>query len=124
MEILFRAKSKGDEMWRHGSIVSDKKGGYAIIQVRDNPISNGCANGWCFGVIPETVGQYIGSKDKNGTKVFFGDLVKAPSGNIFEVIWYDEEMRIALKRLDVIYNFNVALFEVIGNIHDNPELLK
>jgi hypothetical protein len=68
--------------------------------------------------------QFTGVRDKDGKDIYFGDLVRAPSGNIFEVIWYEDEMRIALKYKDTIYNFNAGLYELVGNIHENPELLK
>jgi hypothetical protein len=68
--------------------------------------------------------QFTGLHDKNGKEIYFDDFVKAPSGNIFQVIWYDEEMRIALKHKDTIYNFDVGLYEVISNIYENPELFK
>jgi uncharacterized phage protein (TIGR01671 family) len=69
-------------------------------------------------VIPESVGQFTGLHDKNGVEIYFKDLVKAPSGNVFEVVWHDEEMKIALKSKDTYYNFNVPLYEIIKN----PEL--
>jgi hypothetical protein len=68
--------------------------------------------------------EYTGLKDKNGVEIYFDDFVKAPSGNIFQVVWNDEEMRICLKDKDYYYNFNVPLYEIIGNIHENSELMK
>lgn len=97
-----------------------------------------------YEVIPKTVGQYTGLKDKNGKKIFEGDIVEA-DGYIFFVNFgkcggvankvdygyigyyldgYDEITKKALSyglRDDICYFTNI---EVIGNIHDNPELLK
>lgn len=51
--------------------------------------------------------------------IFFGDIVKAPSGLLLEVIWYDDEMRIALcDDNKQIYNFNIPLYKKYGTIHD------
>lgn len=92
-----------------------------------------------YEVIPETVGQYTGLNDKNGRKIFEGDIIKTKKYgkiighsnvrdfDIFVVI-YDP----AMFRLENTHRaFNLVGkcgkgidCEVIGNIHDNPELLK
>lgn len=58
-------------------------------------------------------------KDTNEL-IFFGDIVKAPSGLLLEVIWFDDEMRIALRDNsdNQIYNFNIPLYTKYGTIHD------
>ena len=97
-----------------------------------------------YEVIPKTVGQCTGLKDKNGKLIFEGDIVEA-DGYIFFVNFgkcggvankvdygyigyyldgYDEITKKALSyglRDDICYFTNI---EAIGNIHDNPELLK
>ena len=97
-----------------------------------------------YEVIPKTVGQCTGLKDKNGKLIFEGDIVEA-DGYIFFVNFgkcggvankvdygyigyyldgYDEITKKALSyglRDDICYFTNI---EVIGNIHDNPELLQ
>ncbi len=68
--------------------------------------------------------QFINSKDKDGTEVYQGYILEAPSGNKFEVKWYDDEMRWMMFAKYTWYNMNMELHKVVGNIYTNPELLK
>lgn len=68
--------------------------------------------------------QFAGTKDSKGTDIYLDDLVKAPSGHIFNVIWHEKELRVALLHKDLIYNLNAGLHEVVGNIHQHAHLLK
>lgn len=68
-----------------------------------------------FEVIPETVGQFIGLKDKNGKEIYEGDIMVTHTGWKTVVRW-DEE--------NLCYCGFMLIWEVIGNIHENPELLK
>lgn len=82
-----------------------------------------------YKVIPETVGQYTGLKDENGVKIFEGDVVDIiPEIEEIGVIeWADGEAVFMINgdgwcaTFDNYYPYDV---EVIGNIHDNPELVE
>ena len=137
--FLSRGKRKDNGTWETGFLVitrydcSDEQ--YFITDKM---------TGYHTPVIPETVGQCTGLKDKNGKLIFEGDIVEA-DGYIFFVNFgkcggvankvdygyigyyldgYDEITKKALSyglRDDICYFTNI---EAIGNIHDNPELLK
>jgi uncharacterized phage protein (TIGR01671 family) len=85
-------------------------------------------------VIPETVGQYTGLKDKDGVKIFEGDILENacsfPSYERKVVFWKDDTAQFLIKFIDESFCPICNLTDigkeniVIGNIHDNPELLE
>lgn len=82
-------------------------------------------------VIPETVGQYTGLVDKNGKKIFEGDIVKFShpafkESKIGFVDWEENEVGFVL-RINDDYTYIAYLsefYEIIGNIYDNKEILE
>ena len=125
-KILFRGKKWKTGEWIYGSLICDKEGKpYAICQQSHNPVQNGVIEGWVFGVDPETVGQFIGPKDRNGKEIFEGDIVKDKYG-ISILIFDDISWALKSPGSEAVDYECRHYFEecvVIGNIHDNPELI-
>lgn len=136
-EILFRGKSRWDGKWLYGS--------YMFLHVADCDWTGkrrGKEKDTHFivdeknmneAVYPETVGQYTGLKDKNGKRIFEGDIVKFDNpkearGQTALIIFEDSEFRYhPITNSERVWNCRLCNEEntlhVIGNIHDNPELL-
>lgn len=136
-EILFRGKPKNkadyqlfSRTWKencidgfvYGSLIVSQDRYYICVSalcMASSLVNNGLTT--MIEVIPETVGQYTGLTDKNGKKIFEGDIVCwcRIKGTI---VW--EEHKIYIKS-NLLWDFSHDdIIEVIGNIHDNPELLK
>ena len=136
-EILFRGQTRkygekvkmnGEKIksnWVYGGIFPQNEGGdFAIIYQQKPTVEK-------YPVYADTVGQYTGMLDKNGIKIFEGDIVDfsdRSDGDGYGVVRYDEnetefefESDNICRSLGSYYPKNI---EVIGNIYDNPELLK
>lgn len=113
-EILFRAKRKLGGAWNYGDLIHYSDRAIAVSDEEGNFVS----------VRPETVGQYTGLTDKNGKKIFEGDIVEG--WDVIFTVVFDEYCRyvIVAGYGNYLLAQNHEDMEVIGNIHDNPELLK
>ena len=126
-EILFRGKRKDNGEWVYGYYVKAEKldkSDYEYFIIEEP------ADGEEHLVIPETVGQYIGWTDKNAKKLFEGDIFTYDSETTYLVEWdceycgfYTEAVG-GYNDYDYLGDFYSNLCKVIGNIHDNPELLE
>ena len=113
-EILFRGKDVCGR-WFEGGYYENNTGKYIVT-----PAFVGCL------VDPETVGQYTGVTDKNGVKIFEGDIVRERGGESCQG-YYEIDNVLIVKIPDTLVNFEMSYDcerEIIGNIHDNPELLE
>ena len=136
-EILFRGKQEDNGEWVYGAyyhqteFYGDDCDYHYIISSCDELEDNMM----CFdGVIPETVGQYTGLTDKNGKRIFEGDIIDTPD-RLIKVVWFERNAQFDLNFIKhahdkKIINFkgiemrDLKEYEVIGNIHDNPELIE
>lgn len=133
-EILFRGKNKDGGKWVEGYVgVFGETTQIFVPFTEEEKEENkdhffSAINGVWYIVDPETVGQFTGLTDKNGKKIFEGDIVdmhrKGCGFLPIECVEYDEGgfSPIACAGWECTPKHNEI--EVIGNIHDNPELLE
>lgn len=113
-KILFRGKDKFGGRWIEGSLLVFPDTGRMKILVWNRAELD--FDG--YEVFPETVGQYVGAEDITGRKVFEGDVLRfvAEDGYTGEI--YTE----AKKWLRYVNECIFSEMEIVGNVHDNPEL--
>lgn len=122
-EILFRGKREDNGEWVYGYYACIGKHHY-ILTGKLNLI--GTVNFEHYLVIPETVGQYTGLTDRNGTKIFEGDIVRERGGESCQG-FYEIDNVLIVEIPNTLVSFTIGRdcgceYKVIGNIHDNPEL--
>ena len=128
------------EYWVEGCLI--RSGSYTCILRNEEKVhpmywpylcsETGCIDGYAEPVRPETVGQYTGLTDKNGKKIFEGDILKWMSTEIPGSPCVVEYGDFNCSCCDGVYGWyfrggdirNPESYIVIGNIHDNPELLE
>ena len=131
-EILFRGKRKDiPGGWVYGWYQPPVKWGNHNF---GTSISHFCDEGWLddVEVIPETIGQFTGLNDKNGKKIFDGDILVFSKGATHPIMVYWDGLGWKFlrngKRIEDAFECNtishIQYCEVIGNIHDNPELVE
>lgn len=138
-EILFRGKDKATDQWVYGDYTHNEGLNTHYISRNVNNISRKV-----WEVDPDTVEQYMGKKDKNGKKIFEGDVVHlkgdgyagAKIGKDYYRVVTFHEGSFCLSIEDGVHyplhtpiyehsdSHNIVNWDVIGNVTDNPELIK
>lgn len=138
-QIIFRGKctpeSKYAGEWVYGGCVQCDNGETLIVSAS----SGNCT--FTYHVVPESIGQYTGLSDVNGNDIYEGDIVKmttAAFGDEIFRIGYEnshigafclcsDEQEDTSRFVGIFgrnYGYEPFYCEVIGNVYDNPELLK
>lgn len=129
-EILFRGKRVDNGKWVYGCYVNCHGPGCRINETRHYIMEY--PNAW-HKFYTATLGQYTGLKDRNGKRIFEGDILSFTDSDedqvLYTALWRDhrwmvqehDEFPTDQDDLDELFS---EYAEVIGNIHDNPELLR
>ena len=120
-EIKFRAKHLNRDKFVYGDLVIK----CSVPHIVTSP-------GVLVGININTVGQFTGLYDKNGTEIYEGDIIKAKTyfyGKEKEIIYeikFDDDIENDSfgEPLTIGYCLLGSEYEVIGNIYDNPEIIK
>ena len=138
-EIIFRGKRIDNDEWVEGAFLNDRDGSFyicpAVSDISYGDSSNRRRIGCWYKVDQSTVGQFTGLTDKNGKRIFEGDIVRfaerrlgGEDVSVVEQVAFEESgfctHRYFLNNWLRSGNTNLEGIEVIGNTHDNPELLE
>lgn len=135
-EILFRGKRLDNGEWVEGAFLNDRDGSFyicpAVSDITYGDNGNRRRIGCWYTVDPDTVGQFTGLYDKNGKRIFEGDIVKGlfwQGISVLGVVEFRDGafglrwLRGKVEEFSAFTSICNVEYEVLGNIHDNPELL-
>ena len=123
-EVLFRGKRTDCGEWVEGDLLHYESGEMAICKGFSKYGYEATEIIGRYKVIPKTIGQFTGLTDKNGKRIFEGDIVRYED-DIGYVIYNGDDARFLVDSPNMYISMDYSNeFEVIGNIHDNPELLQ
>ena len=135
-EIKFRGKRVDNGEWVYGDLIQYESGEVSIFSKKLSKYGYEATEMYKRDrIIPETVGQYTGLTDKNGKEIYEGDIVKFEDVSGYKdgcasVIWHEDSCGYYLENdddniYDTLYDFTPSYqMEIIGNIHENLELLE
>ena len=126
-DIIFRGKRTDTGEWVYGAPAKDSHGETVMVESVFECEEYNCRGANCLYVDENTVGQYTGLTDKNGTKIFEGDIVTLPKygrGKTKSVVYF-KGGKFAVDGSNYAFkDICPKNIVVIGNIYDNPELLR
>lgn len=117
IDIIFRGKREDNGEWINESETYIKDGDGTWLCDESNDVVK---------VLPETVGRWTGYIDKKGRRIFEGDIVRECGGESCQG-YYEIDNVLTVKIPDTLINFEMSYdceYKIIGNIYDNPELMK
>lgn len=133
-EILFHGKRTDNGEWVEGDVLQTRyHSGHIEYQIMpQTPVSSAVP------VLPETIGQFTGLTDKNGVRIFEGDICRFKRFNdihVGEIVFNVTTASFVMRYQSIVGAYGEKAtqkmllsvcddIEVIGNIHDNPELME
>lgn len=132
-DIKFRGKRFDNDGWAYGNLIIDDSGNCEIVDYEDNCELR-------YDIRGGTIGRFTGLHDSKGKEIYEGDIIKSGYNNIHHVISYSKSLGAFTATMINRYMHNTDGLKtechaeqrwitqwhktIVGNIHDNPDLLK